>query len=213
MVKNFEIGQIVYIVPDKAQHILPGMVVEELTVRKITGNTTTWKIKVGSEDKAKVIDSDKFNGEVYGSLELVQTAISNQLNEYLAKITTDAENLVEKWYGKDIAEKQKNLPRLTNVSLDGDSDLLLSSLDGGSSISESSSSSTSTITQNMSGSNRQRPPSSKMEAKDRLRDMLVDEEEDLKFVQQANGSIEQDTKVVYVTQPDGQKVLVSIPKI
>ena len=197
MTKNYEIGQVVFIVPEQAQTILPGIVVEEITVRKINGNSTSWKLKVGSPEKAKIIDSEKVNGEVYGSLEEVRVVISNKLSDYLNKVTADAEGLVEKWYGKDIAEKQKNLPRISPSSLDSDlndPDLLLSSLESGSSF----------VPENHNVPAPMKKIDSIDSAKNRLREMATDLTE-----------IPVDTTMpkVYMTQPDGTRVEVGMSKI
>ncbi len=196
MNKIYEIGQVVFVVPDQAQHILPGIIVEEVIVRKITGNSTSWKIKIGSPEKAKVLDSEKVNGEVYGSLEEVRVVISNKLSDYLNKVTSDAEGLVEKWYGKDIAEKQKNLSRLTKPleSDSDDPDLLLSSLDSGPSIPQQQINAA--VKKQVSGPE---------DARERLRRLAIDEEVPMA------GS--EDEQKVFIQQPDGQRVAVTIPKI
>lgn len=203
MAKNYEIGQVVYVVPEQAQTILPGIIVEELIVRKITGNSTSWKIKIGSPEKAKIIDSEKVNGEVYGSLEEVRLVISNKLSDYLNKVTSDAEGLVEKWYGKDIAEKQKNLSNTSASSLGSDPsdpDLLLSSLEGRSSfVTEQSASSASNVTMSQS-----RRPESPDDVREKLRRMSQD---DSVF------DTDPDSPKVYITQPDGSKIEVVMPKI
>lgn len=130
--KNFEIGQVVYILSEQAQTILPGMVVEECVVKKLSGNSISWKVKVGAGEKAKLFDSAKIKGEVYGSLEEVRTVMTQRLTDFVNNLTKEAEQRVEKWYGKEIAERQKTLEPLS-VSNDPDDkidpDLLLSSLE------------------------------------------------------------------------------------
>lgn len=130
--KNFEIGQVVYILSEQAQTILPGMVVEECVVKKLSGNSVSWKVKVGAGDKAKLFDSAKIKGEVYGSLEEVRTVMTQRLTDFVNNLTKEAEQRVEKWYGKEIAERQKVLEPLS-VSNDPDDkidpDLLLSSIE------------------------------------------------------------------------------------
>lgn len=105
--KNFEIGQVVYILSEQAQTILPGMVVEECVVKKLSGNSVSWKVKVGSGDRAKLFDSAKIKGEVYGSLDEVRNVMTHRLSEYVDKISKEAEDRVEKWYGKEIADREK----------------------------------------------------------------------------------------------------------
>lgn len=134
--KNFEIGQVVYILAEQAQTILPGLVVEECVVKKITGNSTSWKVKVGLGDRAKLFDSAKIKGELYGSLEEVKTVMTERLLAFVNNLGSEAEQRVEKWYGKEIAEKEKNAAlvpsglRSTGVDDRIDPEALLNSLEG-----------------------------------------------------------------------------------
>lgn len=134
MEKNFEIGQVVYILSEQAQTILPGIIAEEVSVKKLSGNSISWKIKVGGADKAKLFDSAKIKGEVYGSLDDVKAVMSQRLNEYISKMVVDAELRVEKWYGKEVSERQKQEYGVANLSVSSvddriDPDLLLSSIE------------------------------------------------------------------------------------
>lgn len=133
MEKNFEIGQVVYILSEQAQTILPGIVAEEIVVKKLTGNNISWKIKVGAGDKARLFDSSKIKGEIYGSLEEVRQVMTSRLSEYIDKISKEAENRVVKWYGKEIAEKQKMLEtnKMTSTTSDDkiDPNVLLTTIE------------------------------------------------------------------------------------
>jgi hypothetical protein len=135
MTKNFEIGQVVYILSEQAQTILPGIVAEEVVIKKLSGNSTSWKVKVGHGDRAKLFDSSKIRGEVYGSLDEVREIMSQRLNEYVNKITVEAQERVEKWYGKEIADREKQMFQNTALNSPAaiddriDPDILLSSLE------------------------------------------------------------------------------------
>ncbi len=106
--KNFEIGQVVYILAEQAETILPGMVVEECVVKKLSGNSISWKVKVGEGEKAKLYDTAKIRGEVYGNLAEIRTVMEQRLSAYVLSLIKEAETRVENWYGKEIAEAQKN---------------------------------------------------------------------------------------------------------
>lgn len=134
MEKNFEIGQVVYILSEQAQSILPGIIAEEVSIKKLSGNSISWKVKVGQGDKAKLFDSAKIKGDVYGSLDEVRSVMTQRLNEYIDKISSEAQTRVEKWYGKEISERQKieqgqYMPSSSGHDDRIDPDLLLSSLE------------------------------------------------------------------------------------
>ena len=52
---SLSIGQIIYVLSNKTQKIIPAIVVEEMTVKKIDGNETSWKVSVGPQGKEKII--------------------------------------------------------------------------------------------------------------------------------------------------------------
>lgn len=128
MTKVFEIGQVVYVLAEKEQIILPGIVVEEVVVKKLTGNFVSWKVKIGAAEKAKLYDTSKINGEVYGNLDELRAAMLTNFENFLNDLCKDAHLKVEKWYGKEIAERQKIPTSLDNLDKI-DPDAMLSSLE------------------------------------------------------------------------------------
>jgi hypothetical protein len=108
-----------------------------VVIRKLTGNSVSWKIKVGHGDKAKLFDSAKIKGEVYGSLDEVRAIMTKRLNEYIDKISLEAQERVEKWYGKEIADRERQqqsqmtVPSPPSVDDRIDPDILLSTIENG----------------------------------------------------------------------------------
>lgn len=96
---SLEIGQIIYVLSNKAQKIIPAIVVEEITVKTIEGNQSSWKVSVGPQGKEKTIDSKRLDGELYGSIEEVQGVLKDRLNTFIDQIVSDAQKKVSAWYG------------------------------------------------------------------------------------------------------------------
>lgn len=96
---SLEIGQIIYVLSNKAQKIIPAIVVEEITVKTIEGNQSSWKVSVGPQGKEKTIDSKRLDGELYGSIEEVQGVLKERLNAFIDQIVLDAQKKVSAWYG------------------------------------------------------------------------------------------------------------------
>lgn len=112
MQNSFEVGQIVYILSEQAQTVIPGIVVEERVVKTINGNTTSWKIKAGAPNKCKVFDSLDIKGQIYTSMEEVHTVVVERLTKFVDNLFDQTKKRVEDWYGKDIANMQ-NVPQTT----------------------------------------------------------------------------------------------------
>jgi hypothetical protein len=193
--KNFEIGQVVYILSEQAQTILPGVVVEECVVKKLSGNSVSWKVKVGAGDKAKLFDSAKIKGEVYGSLDEVRVVMTERLNKFVEDLTQAAEDRVEKWYGKEIAERERNNHSFVSQSNDPDDkidpDVLLSSIEN-------------TAPAPKFTPEASRAPVPKSSMRDHLRNLATPPDEDLPV--EGEGT-------VFMIDAGGNRVPVRMPKV
>ena len=96
---SLQIGQIIYVLSNKAQKIIPAIVVEEVTIKKLDGNETSWKVSVGPQGKEKIIDSKRLDGELYSTLDEVQSVLKQRLEQFINTIVEDAEKRAAVWYG------------------------------------------------------------------------------------------------------------------
>lgn len=118
---SLEIGQIIYVLSNKAQKIIPAIVVEEITVKTIEGNQSSWKVSVGPQGKEKTIDSKRLDGELYGSIEEVQAVLKDRLNSFIDQIVMDAQKKVSAWYGTKTAALNENKIEDPNEKVDPES--------------------------------------------------------------------------------------------
>lgn len=105
---TLKIGQIIYVLSNKAQKIIPAIVVEEMTVKKLEGNEVSWKVSVGPTGKEKIIDSKRLDGELYETLLEVENVLKQRLEAFVNGIVVDAQKRAEIWYG--------NKPKLVQQS-------------------------------------------------------------------------------------------------
>lgn len=191
--KNFEIGQVVYVLAEQNQTILPGIVVEEIVVKKMTGNSVSWKIKVGAEGKAKLYDSSKINAEVYGNLDELRAGVIENFMSFVDNMCTDAQNRVEKWYGKEIAERQKQLSSLSasDVGERIDPDAMLSSLgeDNGNPQAQTTQPSGPSL------------PTNKSQLREKLERLVTDDAKVNTFPQEGQ---------MFITGPNGERIPVKV---
>ena len=118
---SLEIGQIIYVLSNKAQKIIPAIVVEEITVKTIEGNQSSWKVSVGPQGKEKTIDSKRLDGELYGSIEEVQGVLKDRLDSFINQIVADAQKKVTSWYGTKTASLQSTKNEELNEKVDPES--------------------------------------------------------------------------------------------
>jgi len=116
---TLQIGQIIYVLSNKAQKIIPAIVVEEVTIKKLDGNETSWKVSVGPTGKEKIIDSKRLDGELYATLDEVQSVLKQRLDQFVNAIVEDAEKRAAVWYGSKtkIAEQYREEDKIDPNSL------------------------------------------------------------------------------------------------
>lgn len=116
--RSFAIGQTIFVLSDSAQKIVPAVVVEEITIKKLDGNQTSWKISVGPKNKEKVVDSSRLNGEIYENLDDIREVLKKRLSGFLDQLIDDACTRALKWYGKKVETKSAMNSNLYNISED-----------------------------------------------------------------------------------------------
>jgi len=122
---TLQIGQIIYVLSNKAQKIIPAIVVEEVTIKKLNGNETSWKVSVGPTGKEKIIDSKRLDGELYATLDEVQAVLRQRLDQFVSTIVEDAEKRAAVWYGSKtkIAEQYREEDKIDPNSLIEEEDI------------------------------------------------------------------------------------------
>ncbi len=106
MAESYELGQIIYILSNKSQTVVPAIVSEEFLHKKLNGNVVTYKVAIGPTNRQKIVDLDKIDGEVFKSLEDIRVTLTNKLTEYVTELVTTTETRVREWYGNPNQQTQ-----------------------------------------------------------------------------------------------------------
>lgn len=193
---SLSIGQIVYILSDKAQSVVPAIVVEEVIVKKLQGNQVSWKVSIGPKDNNRIVDSNRINGEIFHSLDDVRNVLMERFTDFVSNLCSETEKRTETWYGK----KPNQLSDNEQGKIDPEN--IISSIEDN-------------MRTNMS--NTQLKPrinkdkdvfftkSPQEEARERLKNMLQDEESDLD-----NDDPSMQKQLVKMPGPDGKDMLVTV---
>mgnify|MGYP003121865455 FL=1 len=85
---NFSVGQIVYLLTRKDPKVYPALVCEEIQKKSLTGNTTSYVVRLPTED-AKEVELDKLDAEIFIGIDEARTAMveraTAQINFILEK--------------------------------------------------------------------------------------------------------------------------------
>jgi len=104
--KSLSIGQVIYVLSNVKQKIVPAVVVEEIVVKKLDGNHVSWKVSFGPPGKERVIDTNRLDGEIYSSLDEIRDILYKRLSSFLDDLVTEAEKKVETWYGRQVSSSR-----------------------------------------------------------------------------------------------------------
>ena len=100
---HYNIGQIIYILSNKSQSVVPAIVAEEdfRKVRKLDGvhEVVNYKLCIGPKDRQRVVSLSQIDGEVYTSLEEIRANLVQRLTSFVDDLVNTTLGNVQKWYG------------------------------------------------------------------------------------------------------------------
>lgn len=100
---SYSIGQIIYILSNKSQSVVPAIVAEEdfRKVRKLDGvhEVVNYKLCIGPKDRQKTVDLNRIDGEVFISLEDIRSHLIQRLTAFVDDLVNTTQTNVRNWYG------------------------------------------------------------------------------------------------------------------
>jgi hypothetical protein len=97
MGKQYQVGQILYVVSSKAQKVLPCQVSEEVERKTLQGSTISYKVIFGSKEP-QVLELEKIDGEIFTSPEEVRRVLIERASKVISKMVETATTRAKEWY-------------------------------------------------------------------------------------------------------------------
>lgn len=101
--RAFNIGQIIYILSNKSQSVVPAIVAEEdiRKVRKLDGihEAVNYKLCIGPKDRQKIVELSRIDGEVFESLDEIRETLVGRLTAFVDDLVKTTQGNVMNWYG------------------------------------------------------------------------------------------------------------------
>ena len=107
---SFSIGQVIYVLSDKSQTVLPGIVQEEIHHRSLDGEKVSYRIVFGPQNKQRVVDLSTVDGEVYGTLDEVRNVLISRLTAFVDDLCATTNEKVGQWYNFSNKSTTVNTP-------------------------------------------------------------------------------------------------------
>lgn len=101
--QTYNIGQIIYILSNKSQSVVPAIVAEE-DIRRVRNSegiqeVLNYKLLVGPKDRQRKIDLSQIDGEVFSSLDQIREHLVGRLTLFVAELVKTTQQSVLNWYG------------------------------------------------------------------------------------------------------------------
>lgn len=93
---SYKVGQIIYVLTSKETKIYPVQVVEEIIKRSITGESTSYIVKVGKGNKLLPISD--IQGELFEDVESLREVLSKRIINTVNNIVNESIEKASEWY-------------------------------------------------------------------------------------------------------------------
>lgn len=117
----YKIGDIIYVILNEENRVLPMLIVEELIRSTIDGKTTSYVVQI-SKDKAATSLLSDIKGEIFSSAEEVRTELMAKVNHNIQKLIASAEQKAKEWYMSDQSNTQNTKIHYIDSQEDSDED-------------------------------------------------------------------------------------------
>jgi hypothetical protein len=115
---ELKIGEVVYILSNKNQALIPALVAEESIIKTLNGVSVSWKLQIGTGEKSKIIESTRIDGEIFLSLEDVKNVMTKRLQTYITNLLDSAKQKQISWYKKEAVSPETQEDSLGKITLD-----------------------------------------------------------------------------------------------
>lgn len=97
---DYQVGQVLYVLPTSKSTVVPVQVVEEITKRTLLGSEISYMVRVGKDEET--VDINNIDGEVYSSSDDVRQILIERSTTALNRIVNNATEKAEVWYGSSL---------------------------------------------------------------------------------------------------------------
>ena len=91
----YNVGQVLYIILNKKQKVIPIQVVEQVVRRSLKGEETHYSVDVPSRDGARSYNLHDLDGEVYETVEAAKDALVENANRSITRIIENAQKIAK----------------------------------------------------------------------------------------------------------------------
>ena len=130
--KNYEVGQILFMTSPKSLNVLPVQIIEEVIRTTMNGQEKTYMLKM-PDAKSTVIDIKDIKGELFSSKNELKDSMINNATKAIDDIIEKAQTICNKMFSNKAKEEKETLQESTekNVQSNNKNDIISIDLGNG----------------------------------------------------------------------------------
>lgn len=94
---KYTVGQVLYVVLKKETRVYPMQVVEEIVKKTLSGESTSYVVRAGSDPKAQILISD-IDGDIFDSADKAKAVLIERATASIARLVDNAVQKAQEWY-------------------------------------------------------------------------------------------------------------------
>ena len=100
----YEVGQVLFLILPKKQHVIPVRVVEQVTRKSLDGEETSYTVEVPGQKE--MYDLSDLGADVFTSIKAVESQLHENARKAISGILKSAESLSSKYFGQTSSQVQ-----------------------------------------------------------------------------------------------------------
>jgi len=97
---KYNVGQTIFAMLKKQKQVIPVLVVEELTRKRVDGESFTYTVQL-PDDKNTQVQLDKLDADVFDTIDGVKESMLSSAAQTIEKIITRAEKIQSEYFSKN----------------------------------------------------------------------------------------------------------------
>ena len=113
---EYKVGQILFVVFAKKNHVYPMQVCEQLTKISLQGEEVRYLLRGGGPEKSSTVFLDQVDGEVFDSAEKARSTLVVRATSQINRLVDAAIAKSSEWYGVEPGPRPQTIDDLPDLS-------------------------------------------------------------------------------------------------
>ena len=112
----YKVGQVLFIILNKKQQVVPVQVTEQVVRRSLNGEDTTYSVAIPGREGTKVLSLEQIDGDVYESIEDVRKQMFEHASQVINTISDKALSVAKNRFKYDLSSPGVDIGEFISAS-------------------------------------------------------------------------------------------------